>query len=168
MAENVRPDEIGELVHRGPTVALGYWRDPETTARVFRPFPGSVRAPSEMAVFSGDQVRKDSDGFLYFVGRRDTMIKTQGFRVSPDEIEELILASGLVREVAAVGEPDDIAGAVIALHLVPKDPASFSESSLLDFCHQEMPRHMIPKVIHLHESLPKTGSGKIDRRILAS
>ena len=160
--------EIGELVHRGPTVALGYWRDPETTARVFRPFPGSVGAPSEMAVFSGDQVRKDSDGFLYFVGRRDTMIKTQGFRVSPDEIEELILASGLVREVAAVGEPDDIAGAVIALHLVPKDPASFSESSLLDFCHQEMPRHMIPKVIHLHESLPKTGSGKIDRRILAS
>jgi acyl-CoA synthetase (AMP-forming)/AMP-acid ligase II len=156
--------EIGELVHRGPTVALGYWRDPETTARVFRPFPGS----SEIAVFSGGHVRKDADGFLYFVGRRDTMIKTQGFRVSPDEIEELVLASGLVREVAAVGEPDDVAGAAIALHLVPKEPSTFSEASLMDFCHREMPRYMIPKVIYVREALPKTGSGKIDRRILAS
>ena len=160
--------EIGELVHRGPTVALGYWRDPETTARIFRPVPGSGGASPEIAVFSGDHVRKDADGFLYFVGRQDTMIKTQGFRVSPDEIEELILASGLVREVAACGEPDDVAGAAIALHLVPKEPSTFSKSLLLDFCHREMPRHMIPKVIYLHESLPKTGSGKIDRKVLVS
>lgn len=160
--------EIGELVHRGPTVALGYWRDPETTARVFRPFPGSAAESSEVAVYSGDYVKRDSDGFLYFAGRRDTMIKTQGFRVSPDEIEELILASGLVREAAALGEPDDVAGAVIAVHLVPKDSSTFSKSSLLDFCRREMPRHMVPKVVHLHEVLPKTGSGKIDRKSLAS
>ena len=160
--------EIGELVHRGPTVALGYWRDPETTARVFRPFSGSIAASSEVAVYSGDYVKQDSDGFLYFVGRRDTMIKTQGFRVSPDEVEELILASGLVREAAALGEPDDVAGAVIAVHLVPKDPSTFSQSSLLDFCRREMPRHMVPKVVYLHEELPKTGSGKIDRKSLVS
>jgi acyl-CoA ligase (AMP-forming) (exosortase A-associated) len=160
--------EIGELVHRGPTVALGYWRDPETTARVFRPFSSATAASSEMAVYSGDYVKRDSDGFLYFVGRRDTMIKTQGFRVSPDEVEELILASGLVREAAVLGEPDDVAGAVIAVHLVPKDPLTFSKSSLLDFCCREMPRHMIPKVVYLHEELPKTGSGKIDRKSLVS
>jgi acyl-CoA ligase (AMP-forming) (exosortase A-associated) len=160
--------EIGGLVHRGPTVALGYWRDPETTARVFRPVPGPAGSSSEIAVYSGDHVRKDSEGFLYFVGRRDTMIKTQGFRVSPDEIEELVLASGMVREVAALGQPDEIAGAVIAIHLVPKDRSTFSRSLLLDFCRREMPRHMVPKVIHVHESLPKTGSGKLDRKSLAS
>lgn len=160
--------EIGELVHRGPTVALGYWRDSEATARVFRPFPPSTPAPLEVAVYSGDYVKRDSEGFLYFVGRRDTMIKTQGVRVSPDEVEELVLASGLVREAAALAEPDTVAGAVIAVHLVPKDPTTFSKSSLLGFCRREMPRHMIPKVLYLHRDLPKTGSGKIDRKSLAS
>jgi acyl-CoA ligase (AMP-forming) (exosortase A-associated) len=160
--------EVGELVHRGPTVALGYWRDPDAAARVFRPFSDPHSKCSEVAVYSGDYVKRDAEGFLYFVGRRDTMIKTQGFRVSPDEVEELILASGLVREAAVVGKPDEVAGAVIAAHIVPKDRATFSEASLVDFCRQEMPRHLVPKSIHLHEALPRTGTGKIDRKKLAS
>jgi len=162
-----KPGEIGELVHRGPTVARGYWRDPEATARVFRPAPDPDGESSETAVYSGDYVRKDSDGFLYFVGRRDTMIKTQGFRVSPDEVEELILASGLVSEVAAHGQPDSVAGAAIAVHVVPKESSTFSKATLLDFCRKEMPRHMVPKSLWVHESLPRTATGKIDRKFLA-
>jgi acyl-CoA ligase (AMP-forming) (exosortase A-associated) len=162
------PGEVGELVHRGPTVTLGYWRDPAATARVFRPYPGAGGEGSEIAVFSGDQVRKDEDGYLYFVGRRDNMIKTQGFRVSPDEIEEMVLESGLVGEAAASGVPDPVAGAVIEVHVVPRDPAAFEEAALIGFCRRNMPRHMVPKVVHLHESLPRTATGKIDRKSLAS
>lgn len=161
-------EEVGELVHRGPTVALGYWRDPEATARAFRPFGDPRATGTGVTVYSGDYVKRDADGFLYFVGRRDAMIKTQGFRVSPEEVEEVMLASGLVREAAVVGEPDEIAGAVIVAHVVPKDGATFSEASLLGFCRREMPRHMVPKSIHLHEALPRTGTGKIDRKELAS
>jgi acyl-CoA ligase (AMP-forming) (exosortase A-associated) len=160
--------EVGELVHRGPTVTLGYWRDLDATARVFRPFLDPRSARSEVAVHSGDYVRRDADGFLYFVGRRDAMIKSQGFRVSPDEVEEAILSSGLVREAAVVGKPDEVAGAIIAAHVVPRDRAIFSEASLLDFCRREMPRHMVPKFIYLHDVLPRTGTGKFDRKKLAS
>jgi acyl-CoA synthetase (AMP-forming)/AMP-acid ligase II len=162
------PGEVGELVHRGPTVTLGYWRDPEATARVFRPLPGTGGEKSEIAVFSGDWVRKDEDGFLYFVGRRDNMIKTQGFRVSPDEIEEMVQESGLVGEVAALGVPDPVAGAAIEVHVVPRERQDFSEAALLGFCRKNMPRHMVPKAVHLHEALPKTATGKIDRKSLAS
>lgn len=160
--------EIGELVHRGPTVALGYWRDPEATARVFRPITGPNGESSEQGVCSGDYVRKDSDGFLYFVGRRDTMIKTQGFRVSPDEVEELILASDLVREVVVHGVPDSVAGAAIAAHVVPKESSTFSEEALRNFCRREMPGYMVPKLVRVHVSLPRSASGKIDRKRLAS
>ncbi|HET9396634.1 MAG TPA: AMP-binding protein, partial [Nitrospiraceae bacterium] len=160
--------EIGELVHRGPTVALGYWHDPEATARIFRQFPSSNSARPEVAVYSGDYVKRDADGFLYFVGRRDSMIKTQGFRVSPEEVEEVILASGLVCEAAAVGEPDEVAGAIIAVHVVPKDSTTFSRASLIEFCRREMPRNLVPRSIHLHEALPRTASGKIDRKSLVS
>lgn len=162
------PGEIGELVHRGPTVALGYWRNPEATARVFRAFPHPDDSDSEAAVYSGDYVRKDKDGFLYFVGRRDTMIKTLGFRVSPDEVEELILASSLVREVAVHGIPDSVAGTSIAAHIVPEDSSTFSEAALLNFCRKEMPGYMVPKSVRVHESLPRTTSGKIDKQALAS
>lgn len=161
------PGETGELVHVGPTVALGYWNEPKATARVFRPYPGNGSNGSDVAVFSGDYVRKDENGFLYFVGRRDTMIKTQGFRVSPDEVEELLLASGLVDEVAVTSAPDEAAGAIIIAHVVPRNSWEFSERRLLDFCRKEMPRHMIPARINVHSSLPKTASGKIDRKSVA-
>jgi len=161
------PGETGELVHLGPTVALGYWNEPKATARVFRSYPGDRSNSHEVAVFSGDYVRKDEDGFLYFVGRRDTMIKTQGFRVSPDEVEELLLASGLLDEVAITSAPDEAAGAIIVAHVVPSRLQEFSERQLQDFCRKEMPRHMIPVQIHVHSALPRTASGKIDRKSVA-
>jgi acyl-CoA ligase (AMP-forming) (exosortase A-associated) len=160
-------DEPGELVHRGPTVALGYWQNPEATAARFRPHPFAP-ASGETVVFSGDVVRRDADGFLHFVGRRDQMIKTQGYRVSPEEVEEIIYASGLVSEAAVRGEPDPTAGTAIVAHLVPRDPATFSIDELLGFCRREMPSYMVPKAVRLHRSLPRTGSGKLDRQAVAS
>ena len=100
------PGEEGELVHRGALVALGYWNDPERTAERFRPAPGhdaSVAATPEIAVWSGDTVVADEEGFLYFVGRADEMIKTSGYRVSPTEVEEAAYATGLVRDAVALG-----------------------------------------------------------------
>ena len=101
--------EPGELVHRGALVSLGYWNDPERTAERFRPAPGQDPALplTELAVWSGDTVRRDEDGFLYFVGRKDEMIKTSGYRVSPTEVEEVVYASGTVSEAVAIGVPHE-------------------------------------------------------------
>jgi acyl-CoA synthetase (AMP-forming)/AMP-acid ligase II len=99
------PNEPGELVQRGSLVALGYWNDPAKTAERFKPAPGqqSELPLTEMAVWSGDTVRMDDDGFLYFVGRRDEMIKSSGYRISPTEVEEVVYASGKVSDAVAVG-----------------------------------------------------------------
>lgn len=158
-------DEPGELVHRGPTVAMGYWRDPESTAKVFRPHPllpsGGVHA--ETVVFSGDLVKRDAEGYLYFVGRRDQLIKSQGFRVSPDEIEQLVFASGLVSSIAAFAVSANGVDADIVIAATPKDPATFSEDQLLEFCKREMPGYLRPRFIWTVEDFPLTSSGKPDR-----
>ena len=160
------PGVPGELVHAGPTVALGYWRNPEATAAVFRPDPVDPGA-TQPVVYSGDLVQWDEDGFLTFVGRRDQMLKCSGFRVSPEEVEEIVQRSELTREVVAAGEPDPVAGTVIVLHVVPVSAEAFQEDALRDFCRREMPSYMIPKRIEVHESLPRTSSGKLDRKSLA-
>jgi acyl-CoA synthetase (AMP-forming)/AMP-acid ligase II len=158
-------DVVGELVHRGPTVALGYWNDAAATARVFRPDPTDPSSP-ERVVYSGDLVKKDADGFLYFCGRRDQLIKSFGYRISPDEVEELLLASGLVREVAVRGEADPVAGARVEAHVVPADAATFDPEALLAHCRRTMPRYMVPRALHVRDSLPRTASGKLDRTAL--
>jgi acyl-CoA ligase (AMP-forming) (exosortase A-associated) len=160
--------EPGELVHRGPTVAMGYWRDPQTTAAVYRPdtLPGAL--PGATVVYSGDLVRRDAEGYLYFVGRRDHMIKAQGYRVSPEEVEETILASSLVDEVGVCGRPDAQSGAVVIAHVVPRDLAAFDSGALLRYCQREMPGYMVPREIRVRDSLPRTASGKIDRKSLES
>ncbi len=114
------PGEVGELVHRGPTVTLGYWNAPEATARVFRPNPlrPAGTPDTERVVFSGDLVRQDEEGFLYFVGRRDRMIKTLGYRVSPDEIANVLYASGEIVACVVTGEPDEQRGQRIVAFVV--------------------------------------------------
>jgi acyl-CoA ligase (AMP-forming) (exosortase A-associated) len=159
------PGEVGELVHRGPTVAAGYWDDPDTTARVFRPDP---EIPGGTVVHSGDLVRADDDGFLYFVGRRDELIKSQGYRISPTEVEEIAYASGLVREALAAGEPDPLAGQVVVLHVVPLDPDTFDADTLLDVCRDQMPRYMVPRRVVTSAAFPRTASGKIDRKAVTA
>jgi acyl-CoA synthetase (AMP-forming)/AMP-acid ligase II len=158
------PGEVGELVHRGPTVALGYWRDPEATEAVFRTSRFVPPGSGERVVYSGDLVRREQDGYLYFVGRRDQLIKCHGYRVSPDEVEEVLYASGLVAEVAVHGALDQLSGQAIIAHVVPHDPGTFSEGVLLAHCRREMPSYMIPRAVHVHAALPRTGSGKLDRK----
>ena len=167
-------DEPGELVHRGALVTLGYWNDPKTTAERFRPLPSAPPQASglplpELAVFSGDTVRADSDGFLYFVGRQDDMIKTSGYRVSPTEVEEAAYASGLVAECAAFGVPDPALGQAIAIAVLPDPAAGFDPDALLAFCRSRFPAYMMPTYTLVRETpLPRNPNGKIDRRALAS
>jgi len=162
------PGEPGELVHRGALVALGYWNDPERTAERFRPAPGQPPGlPNPgLAVWSGDQVRRDREGFLYFMGRKDEMIKTSGYRVSPTEVEEVIYASRLVAEVAAVGVAHPTLGQAIVA--VAKATGHDLEPRLLDWCRHELPAYMVPHRVLIEDSLPITPNGKIDRRLLAS
>jgi acyl-CoA synthetase (AMP-forming)/AMP-acid ligase II len=154
--------EVGELVHRGPTVALGYWNDAEATAKVFRPHPlrPAGLPDAERVVFSGDLVRRGEDGWLYYVARRDRMIKTLGYRVSPDEVAEALYASGQVREGLVGAEPDPERGERIVAYVVLADGGSVD---LLEaFCRAELPRYMQPSRIEVRPELPRTSSGKHD------
>jgi len=155
------PGEEGELVHCGPLVAHGYWRDAERTAERFRPAPEASHYGG-LAVWSGDRVRRDADGLLYFVGRRDAMIKTAGNRVSPQEIEEAVLATGLVSEAAAVGVADRQLGQ--AVHLVVRGAGD--EQALRAALRRDLPNFMQPQVIRWVERMPLNPNGKIDRAAL--
>src|SRR5262249_45848679 len=108
--ELCKPGEVGELVHRGPTESLGYWGHPELTDNVLRlhPFIAPELQSGEKVCYSGDLVKTDEEGFLYFVGRRDTMIKSSGYRISPTEVEEILFQSGLIRHAAVIGVPDTL------------------------------------------------------------
>jgi amino acid adenylation domain-containing protein len=155
------PGEVGELVHRGPTVTLGYWKDPERTAQVFRPDPLRAAAPeSERVVFTGDLVRRDAAGFLYFVSRRDRIIKTMGYKVGPDEIANVLYDSGEVADAAVVGEPDDLWGQRIVVHVVLV--AGGSVERLKAYCGRELPRYLQPARFEVLEALPTLPSGKHD------
>jgi acyl-CoA synthetase (AMP-forming)/AMP-acid ligase II len=162
--ELCKPGEVGELVHRGPTVSLGYWGQPEATERVLRPHPclAPELQPTEKVCYSGDLVKMDEDGFLYFVGRRDTMIKCSGYRISPAEVEEVLFQTGKVRGAAVIGVPDGVAGQYIKAFVVPQDNQAVHAEELLAFCAQQMPRYMIPRHIEVLPELPKTGTGKVD------
>jgi acyl-CoA ligase (AMP-forming) (exosortase A-associated) len=158
-----KPAEVGELVHRGPTVSMGYWGQPEITARV-RPHPylPPELGAEEKVCYSGDLVKMDEEGFLYFIGRRDTLIKSSGFRISPTEVEEVLFQSGKVRQAAVIGIPDEILGQSIKAFVACKNGDGINTNALLAFCAQKMPRHMVPKTIEVLDELPKTSSGKVD------
>mgnify|MGYP000352283006 CR=1 FL=1 len=169
------PDEPGELVHRGPLVAQGYWNDPAATAARFRPLPvGALGLPDgltlpEIAVFSGDTVRADAEGFLYFVGRGDGMIKTSGYRVSPTEIEEVLYASGLVAECAVFGLPDEVRGQTIAAVVVPHPGVALAADRVTDYCRQALPAYMLPSRVLIQDApLPRNANGKIDRAAIVA
>jgi acyl-CoA ligase (AMP-forming) (exosortase A-associated) len=164
------PREVGEIVHRGSTVALGYWRDPQRTAERFRPCPpsGGGVASHDMAVFSGDFAWTDEDGFLYFAGRRDDMIKSSGYRISPVEVEEIVHATGLVSEAAAIGVPDARLGQSVWLVASSPGSAPASAEALLAACRRAMPPYMVPANIDIRRTrLPRNPNGKIDRAALA-
>lgn len=159
------PGEAGELVHRGALVSLGYWQNPVATAERFKPVPGSLAAGGqpEIAVWSGDTVVRDEEGFLYFRGRRDEMIKSSGYRVSPTEVEDSLMQSGLLSEVVAVGVPDDRLGQAIVLVAVPVGGAGREPGPLLDFAREKLPAYMVPRNVVWRDRLPRNPNGKFDR-----
>lgn len=163
------PHEPGELVHRGCLVSLGYWNDPAKTAERFKPVPGqSSGLPlTEIAVWSGDTVTMDEEGYLYFVGRKDDMIKTSGYRVSPSEIEEVIYTSGLVDEAAAIGIEHDTLGQAVVAVVKPHEEHLFDPQALLDECKAKLPNFMVPSKIEVLTELPRNPNGKIDRKALS-
>jgi acyl-CoA ligase (AMP-forming) (exosortase A-associated) len=171
----VRPDgtpcesgEEGELVHRGALVAMGYWNDPQRTAERFKPAPGRDAAipTEELAVWSGDVVVRDEDGFLYFVGRRDEMIKTSGYRVSPTEIEEVVYGTGMVRDAVALGVDDPRLGQRIVLAVSPPDQQDLDGERLLSELRRELPVYMVPGDVVVMPELPRSPNDKFDRNRL--
>jgi acyl-CoA ligase (AMP-forming) (exosortase A-associated) len=158
------PDQEGELVHAGPLVAQGYWQDAARTAERFRPAPAWSRLGG-MAVWSGDRVRRDAAGLLHFAGRRDAMIKTSGNRVSPQEVEDAALATGLVAEAVALGVADPRLGQ--AIHLVVRAMQADARRALPKALAAALPNFMVPHAIHWREAMPINPNGKIDRTALA-
>ena len=170
------PDEPGELVHRGALVGMGYWNDAEKTAERYKLLapdaPGrhvGLQLP-EYAVFSGDTVRMDADGFLYFIGRRDEMMKTSGYRVSPSEVEEILYATQLVGECVAFGVDHPVLGHaihIIANYSIPTWGKGIND--ILSQCRARMPAYMVPAGIEIVEGpLPRNPNGKIDRKLLVA
>lgn len=169
------PHEPGELVHRGALVGMGYWNDQEKTAERYKPLP--VHAPGreaglvlpEIAVFSGDTVRTDEEGFLYFIGRRDEMMKTSGYRVSPTEVEEILYATRLVGECVAFGIDNDRLGQAIQVIATPPAKGALDVTALLAECRARMPAYMVPAGIEVRDGpLPRNPNGKIDRKTLST
>lgn len=162
--EICKPGEVGELVHRGPTVSMGYWGNPDATDQVFRrnPVLPQELGDVERVCYSGDLVKTDDEGFIYYVGRRDAMIKSSGFRISPTEVEEIVFQSGQVWHAAAIGIPDEVLGQAVKVFVVPRNGKPLDERQLILFCEDRMPRYMVPKAIEVVDELPKTSSGKVD------
>ncbi|MHC4461914.1 MAG: class I adenylate-forming enzyme family protein [Planctomycetota bacterium] len=158
----VAPGETGELIIRGSNVMQGYWKDPELTAKAYH--PGCY--PGERILYSGDYFRKDEDGFLYFLGRKDDMIKSKGERISAKEVENNICCMEGVTEAAVIGVPDEILGHAIKAHIVPKPGAELTESQVKKYCTANMEIFMVPKYIEFMDDLPKTPNGKIDKKKL--
>ncbi|PRG69083.1 acyl-CoA ligase (AMP-forming), exosortase A system-associated [Burkholderia multivorans] len=161
------PGEPGELVHTGACVTLGYWNDAARTARRYRPSP-EVKpggAQRDVAVWSGDLVQRDAEGFLYFIARNDAQIKSSGYRISPEEIEETVHASGLVHEVVALGVPDGELGEAVALMVVMASDTA-TTGDVRDWCTKQLPRYMVPRhIVHCPE-IPRNANGKFDRAAL--
>lgn len=170
------PEEPGELVHRGALVGMGYWNDTEKTAERYKLLASDApgRQPGlqlpEYAVFSGDTVRKDAEGFLYFIGRRDEMMKTSGYRVSPTEVEEILYATQMVGECVAFGVDHPSLGQaiqVIATNAIGTGARGLND--LMSECRARMPAYMVPAGIEIVAGpLPRNPNGKIDRKLLAT
>lgn len=156
------PGEIGELVVRGANVMKGYWNRPEETAKKLKsgPYPG------EKILFTGDLFKMDDENYLYFVARKDNMIKTAGELVSPKEVENVLYEMDDVLEAGAIGLPDEIVGQAIKAVVSLKEGSPVVEKDILLHCSKHLEKFMIPKYVEIHQQLPKTPSGKIHLRCL--
>lgn len=159
----VGPNVVGQLVIRGATVMKGYWEKPEQTAKKLRPGP----LPGEQVLYTGDLCRLDDEGYLYFVGRMDDIIKSRGEKVAPKEIEAVLHSMPGVREVAVIGVPDPILGQAPKAFVVLEEGVTTDEKELRRFCQERMESFMVPASFELRSSLPKSDNGKIDKKVLS-
>ncbi len=159
----VQPGEVGELFVRGDHVMQGYWNNPEGTARKLRPGPAGDRV-----LATGDLFRQDDDGYLYFVSRRDDIIKSRGEKVPPAEVEEVLRTAEGVREAAVIGVPDRLLGEAVQAHVAPQPGHDLEERPLIAHCARRLEDYMVPRQVVIHDELPKTANGKLDKRALAA
>jgi acyl-CoA synthetase (AMP-forming)/AMP-acid ligase II len=158
----VGPGVVGELVIRGSHVMRGYWGKPDATARCYRPGP----TPGERILYSGDLFKMDNEGYLYFVARKDDIIKTRGEKVAPKEVENVLYGIDGVVETAVIGVPDEILGEAVKAFVVSED-TTLSERDILRHCRSNLEDFMMPKYVEFRDSLPKTSSGKIKKTDLS-
>jgi len=163
-------DEVGELVHKGPLVSLGYWNNAEETAKCFKEISKELPevTPTEIAVWSGDFVKKDHDGYLFFVNRKDDLIKTSGYRVSPIEIEEVLYQHNDIKECAVIGVPHPFLGQIILalISLSSQRNELAIKNSIFTLCQKKLPTFMLPKNIIIVKEIPHNTNGKIDRSLI--
>jgi long-chain acyl-CoA synthetase len=160
----VPPGVVGELVVRGSNVMKGYWELPEETERVLRPGP----LPGERVLHTGDLFRADEEGYLYFVGRKDDIIKSRGEKVSPREVENVLCAHPAVAEAVVLGVPDAVLGEAIRALVVPKAGAALDEREVRRHCAAHLEDFMVPQLVEIRAELPKSSNGKIDKKALAA
>lgn len=162
--ERVGPDVIGQLVIRGATVMAGYWRKPDATARKLRPGP----LPGEQVLYTGDYCRMDDEGYLYFVSRSDEIIKSRGEKVAPKEVESVLMDIPGVREAAVIGVPDELLGEAVKAFVVVQQGTTFDEKQLQIECRKRLEAFMVPKHIVMVSGLPRTDTGKVNKRDLVA
>jgi acyl-CoA synthetase (AMP-forming)/AMP-acid ligase II len=156
------PGETGELVVRGSHVMQGYWNAPEKTAQRYRP----GRYPADRLLYTGDLFKTDEEGFLYFVARKDDIIKSRGEKVAPKEVEGAIYRLPGVVETVVIGEPDALLGEAIVAYVVPEKGVSLTERDVIRHCTQNLENFMVPQQVRLRDSLPKNPSGKVKKQAL--
>jgi len=154
---------VGELVVRGSNVMKGYWELPEETERMLKPGP----LPGEKVLYTGDLFRMDEEGYLYFVGRKDDIIKTRGEKVSPREVEDVLHAMPGVAEAAVIGVPDELLGAAIKAVVRPQAGVNLTAEAVIHWCALKLENFMVPKFVDFQGEFPKTSTGKISKRELA-
>jgi acyl-CoA ligase (AMP-forming) (exosortase A-associated) len=165
--QECKPGEVGELVHRGALITRGYWNDPEKTEKIFRknPLLKDQNHLNEAVVFSGDLVMKDEEGFLYYISRKDSMIKTMGYRVSPTEVEEYLMKLDGIVDAVVFGKEIET-GDQIIVAVVRTNSTQMDDKQIMAQCRKNLPEYMVPREIHFEKDFPKTANGKVDRSFL--
>ncbi len=157
--EKLGPNQVGQLVIRGATVMQGYWEKPEATAKKLKPGP----LPGERVLYTGDYCKLDEEGYLYFVGRMDDVIKSRGEKVAPKEVEAVLFNIQGVREAAVIGVPDEVLGQAVKAFVVLEQGVTLTEKDIQRTCQEQLENFMVPKHVQFMAELPKTDTGKIKK-----
>jgi acyl-coenzyme A synthetase/AMP-(fatty) acid ligase len=153
------PNTVGQLVIRGATVMQGYWEKPESTAKKLKPGP----LPGERVLYTGDYCKMDEDGYVYFVGRMDDVIKSRGEKVAPKEVEMVLVNMQGIKEAAVVGVPDEILGQAVKAFVVLEEGVELGAKEIQNYCQSKLENFMVPKFIEFMKELPKTDTGKVKK-----